>query len=234
MLTAWEWEAGRATGRGSGWGRGSPCPPLRAALLTPGDFCRQIPTTAAVSLLAMVGSARQNPRGRVAPLSLPYPAGSLCAGQGHQFPSWPRPGTSSISPGPWAGGGKQRDAPVPGRPQPQAEPSQVMLFPGFLLPIPQVPCPVLPAVPPQALQRREGGLGLELLAWPPQQPPSLLSCFPHPGPAASSPLARGSSKCRCSECTRASSLPNASPFFCTLLQSIFSGSFGVCKSSHAG
>lgn len=43
-----------------------------------GKFCQQIPTAAAVSLLAMVGSARQNPPGWLAPLSLPPPAGSLC------------------------------------------------------------------------------------------------------------------------------------------------------------
>lgn len=66
-----------------GWGRVFLCPPLHAASLTSGDFCRQIPTTAAASLLAMVGSALQNPRGQLALLSFPIPAGSLRAGQGH-------------------------------------------------------------------------------------------------------------------------------------------------------
>lgn len=46
-----------------------PFPALCTALLTQGNFRRQIPTTTAVSRLAVVGSACQNPRGGLASLS---------------------------------------------------------------------------------------------------------------------------------------------------------------------
>lgn len=137
---------------------------------------------------------------------------------------------SCISPpGPWpAEGGKQGDTPVAGRSQLQAEQAKVMLFPDLLLPIPWSPaCSCLSVRTPWHGKGGRGGLSLELLVWPPQQPPFTFVMLPHPWPAASSPLGYGSSKYRCSECTCVSSLLNGLPFFCTLLQSILQALWSV-------
>lgn len=108
----------------------------------------------------MVGSARQNPGGW--PRCPSHPQQAASASQGHQFPSWPRPGMSCISPpGRWAAGDRRGDVPTPGRSPLQAEQTKVMLFPDLPLPIPQsLACPVLPAVPCPGTAEVGGGSGL--------------------------------------------------------------------------
>lgn len=134
-----------------------PFPALRTALLTQGNFRRQIPTTTAVSRLAVAGSACQNPGGDLASLSSP-PQQAASAG----------PKTTSSCPGHRQGRAAAPRAPTSRRCPAKAEKPRVSLSSGSQ---------------PAASQH----CSLELLVGPPCAALHLSPATHSPAPAACSP-----------------------------------------------